>query len=114
MLKRERTKASKRLAKKSKNRETAGQARLTLALKTLTQKLSSKPSRKPPDDLEHRRRRDVKALELNLRLNCRRSEPKPPLRSDPQRGTKPTHRRNSTQRRADRFGAKIKCRETLR
>ena len=41
MLKRERDKASKRLAKKSKHREPAGQARLTLALKALTGKLSS-------------------------------------------------------------------------
>jgi len=64
MLKRERDKASKRLAKKSKNRETAGQARLALALKALTGKLSGKPNRTPPGDLEYRRRRDVKALEL--------------------------------------------------
>jgi len=64
MLKRERDKASKRLAKKSKRRGTAGQARLTLALKALTGKLSSKPNRTPPGDLEYRRRRDVKALEL--------------------------------------------------
>jgi len=64
MLKRERTKASKRLAKKSKNQETAGQSRLALTLKALAEKLGGKPKRKPPDDLEHRRRRDVKALEL--------------------------------------------------
>jgi len=64
MLKRERTKASKRLAKKSKNQETAGQSRLTLVLKALTGKLSSKPDRTPPGDLEYRRRRDLKALEL--------------------------------------------------
>ena len=64
MLKRERDKASKRLAKKARKQEGAGQARLTLALKALTGKLSSKPNRPPPDDLEHRRRRDLKALEL--------------------------------------------------
>ena len=64
MLKRERTKASKRQAKKSKNQETAGQSRLALTLKALAEKLGGKPKRKPPDDLEHRRRRDVKALEL--------------------------------------------------
>ena len=64
MLKRERTKASKRLAKKARKQEGAGQARLTLALKALTGKLSSKPNRTPPGDLEYRRRRDVKALEL--------------------------------------------------
>mgnify|MGYP000136659613 FL=1 len=67
MLKRERDKASKRLAKKAKKQETAGQSRLALALKALTGKLSSKPNRTnrtPPGDLEHRRRRDLKALEL--------------------------------------------------
>ena len=66
MLQRERAKASKRLAKKSKHRETAGQARLTLALKALAGKLSSKPNRTPlqAGDLEYRRRRDIKALEL--------------------------------------------------
>jgi len=64
MLKRERDKASKRLAKKARKREGAGQARLTLALKALAGKLSSKPNRKPKGDLEYRRRRDIKALEL--------------------------------------------------
>ena len=64
MLKRERTKASKRLAKKSKNQETTGQPKMILALKALTGKLSNKPNRKPKGDLEYRRRRDVKALEL--------------------------------------------------
>ena len=64
MLKRERDKASKRQAKKARKQESASQARLTLALKALTGKLSSKPNRTPPGDLEHRRRRDVKALEL--------------------------------------------------
>jgi len=64
MLQRERDKASRRLAKKSKNRETAGQAQLALALKALTGKLSSKPNRKPPDDLEYRRRLNLKLTEL--------------------------------------------------
>ena len=64
MLKRERNKASKRLAKKAGNRKTAGQSRLALALKALVGKMSSKPKRKPPDDLEYRRRRDLMALEL--------------------------------------------------
>ena len=64
MLKRERDKASKRLAKKSKKQEAAGQSRMALALKALTGKLSSKPNRTPPVTLEYRRRRDLKALEL--------------------------------------------------
>jgi len=63
-LKRERDKASKRLAKKARKQEGAGQVRLTLALKALTGKLSSKPNRMPPVTLEYRRRRDIKALEL--------------------------------------------------
>ena len=67
MLKRERNKASKRQAKKSGNRETAGQARLALALKALTGKLSSKPRRKPPDDLEYRRRLNIKLAELKAK-----------------------------------------------
>jgi len=64
MLKRERDKASKRQAKKARKQEGAGQSRLALTLKALTGKLSSKPNRTPPGDPEHRRRRDVKALEL--------------------------------------------------
>ena len=67
MLKRERNKASKRQAKKSKKQETAGQARLALALKALTGKLSSKPKRRPPDDLEYRRRLNVKLAELKAK-----------------------------------------------
>ena len=64
MLKRERNKASKRLAKKAGNQETAGRSRLALALKTLVGKLNSKPSRKPPNDLEYRRRLNVTLAEL--------------------------------------------------
>jgi len=64
MLKRERDKASKRLAKKLKTQKTADQSRLALALKTLVGKLSSKPSRKPPNDLEYRRRLNIKLAEL--------------------------------------------------
>ena len=67
MLKRERNKASKRQAKKSGNRETADQSRLALALKVLTGKLNRKPSRKPPDDLEYRRRLNIKLAELKAK-----------------------------------------------
>jgi len=67
MLKRERDKASKPQAKKSGNRETADQSRLALALKALTGKLNSKPSRKPPDDLEYRRRLNIKLAELKAK-----------------------------------------------
>ena len=67
MLKRERNKASKRLAKKAGNRETADQSRMALALKALTGKLSSKPKRKPPNDLEYRRRLNVKLAELKAK-----------------------------------------------
>ena len=64
MLQRERDKASKRLAKKSGNRETAGHAQLMLALKALTGKRGGEPNRKPPDDLEYRRRLNLKLAEL--------------------------------------------------
>ena len=67
MLKRERDKASKRQAKKSKNQKTAGQARLALALKALTGKLSSKPNRKSPDNMEYRRRLNIKLAELKAK-----------------------------------------------
>ena len=67
MLKRERDKASKRLAKKSGNRETADRSRLALALKTLVGKLSSKPKRKPTDDLEYRRCLNIKLAELKAK-----------------------------------------------
>ena len=64
MLKRERNKASKRQAKKSQNQETADQSRLALALKALIGKMNSKPIRKPPDNLEYRRRLNIKLAEL--------------------------------------------------
>jgi len=67
MLKRERNKASKRLAKKSGNRESAGQARLALALKALTGKLNRKPKRNPSNDLEYHRRLNVKLAELKAK-----------------------------------------------
>ena len=67
ILKRERNKASKRQAKKSKNQKTAGQARLALALKALTGKLSSKPNRKSPDNMEYRRRLNIKLAELKAK-----------------------------------------------
>jgi len=67
MLKRERTKASKRLAKKARKQEGAGQARLTLALKALTGKLSKNPKREPPDNLEYRRRLNLKLAELKAK-----------------------------------------------
>ena len=67
ILKRERNKASKRQAKKVGNRETADQSRLVLALKALTGKLSSKPSSKPPEDLEYRRRLNIKLAELKAK-----------------------------------------------
>ena len=64
MLKRERNKANKRQAKKAKKQETADRSRIALALKTLIGKLSSKPIRKPPDNLEYRRRLNIKLAEL--------------------------------------------------
>ena len=67
MLQRERDKASKRLAKKFKHRETAGQARLALTLKALTGKLSKNPKREPPDNQEYRRRLNIKLAELKAK-----------------------------------------------
>ena len=67
MLKRERDKASKRLVKKAGKRETTDQSRVALALKTLVGKLSSKPKRKPPDNMEYRRRLNIKLAELKAK-----------------------------------------------
>jgi len=73
VLKRERVKASQRLklkarqwALKAEQATHAGLAQLALALTALPGKLGGTPKRKhkPPDDWEHRRQRDITALEL--------------------------------------------------
>jgi len=76
-LKKERTKASKRLKQKAQQwalaadkATRAGQARLALALKalpSLSGRPGGKPKHKPPDDLEYRRRLNLKLAELKAK-----------------------------------------------
>ena len=76
-LKQERTKASKRLKQKTQQwalaadkATRAGQARLALALKalpSLSGRPGGKPKHKPPDDLEYRRRLNLKLAELKAK-----------------------------------------------
>jgi len=66
-LKKERAKASKRLARKTGKQAPNGQAnlaRLALAMKAWPGKPGGKPKRKPPDDQEYRRRLNLKLAEL--------------------------------------------------
>ena len=73
-LKRERTKASKRLKQKAQQwaleadkATRAGQARLALAMKAWPGKPGGKPKHKPPDDWEYRRQLNLKLAELKER-----------------------------------------------